>query len=501
MNDLLIAQNRFGLGACPSTHISGAPKVWLRDQFGRYQAKPGGMETLATATEIAQDLSDTQMQARAAAKEKKGDAQGVPGQSELPARQMSPGETVDMAAAKEASPKKEAQAEFRAFSRDQYVAQIGIRVRNAVVSNTPFVERLVHFWANHFAVSADKMTAIAFAGLLEFEAIRPHVLGRFEDMLVAVEQHPAMLLYLDQAQSVGPDSIVGARAEAAGRKAGLNENLGREILELHTLGVRTGYSQDDVTEFARALTGWTVAGIGRGRVGPKVMGNRQPGQFLFAEPLHEPGARTIMGKHYGQSGEAQARAVLADLARHPATARHLATKLARHFVADDPPEPLVARLEQAYLKSHGDLPTVYRALIDAPEAWAPMPAKFRTPWQWSIALLRSLYDGSQAPLATVQDKALAGMFVELGQPVWKPGSPAGYDDVAESWAAPDSLYRRVELAGRFAGRAPATIDPRALAERLLGTGLSPATAQVIAGAGSPKEGLSLLFVSPEMLRS
>jgi uncharacterized protein (DUF1800 family) len=170
--------------------------------------------------------------------------------------------------------------------RDQYVAAVGARTASALASDTPFVERMVHFWANHFAVSIDKIAVVGLAGAFEFEAIRPHVLGKFGDLLAAVEHHPAMLLYLDQAQSIGPGSVVAQRAAARGRARGLNENLAREILELHTLGVRSVYSQADVTEFARSLTGWTVGGLGRQ---PFLTGS--PGRFLFAEPLHEPAAK------------------------------------------------------------------------------------------------------------------------------------------------------------------------------------------------------------------
>jgi uncharacterized protein (DUF1800 family) len=272
------------------------------------------------------------------------------------------------------TPMPPALAEPKSIVRDQHILQAGRRIRNAVATDTPFVERMVHFWANHFAISVDKMELVGLGGLMEFEAIRPHVLGRFEDMLLAVEQHPAMLLYLDQAQSVGPDSTVGTRANRNGRKSvGLNENLAREIMELHTLGVRSGYTQADVTEFARAMTGWTVTGIGRGGL-PKPLTDPLPvGSFVFAPTLHQPGERTILGKRYNQEGEAQARAVLADFARSPATAHHIATKLARHVVADDPPPSLVNRLARAYHGSQGDLPTLYRALIEAKEAWKPAP--------------------------------------------------------------------------------------------------------------------------------
>ncbi|HEY1124165.1 MAG TPA: DUF1800 domain-containing protein [Sphingobium sp.] len=503
-----IAFNRFGLGRRPYDPEPGDAKAWLTGQFANYQPALPGAASLAGPAEIARDLGDTiqRIAAGSIGGEQGGEALRRPGQGggllarrRPPAPAMQPDQA--MQAAPEAmDPKKQARAEVRAFSRDQHIAQVSLRIHNAVATDTPFVERLVHFWSNHFAVSADKLQTIAFSGLMEFDAIRPHVLGRFEDMLVAVERHPAMLLYLDQAQSVGPNSTLGSRAAGAGRKVGLNENLGREILELHTLGVRSGYTQGDVTEFARALTGWTVAGIGRGRIAERLQQGGKPGEFFFAPPLHEPGARTILGKSYAQAGEAQAGAVLGDLARHPATARHIATKLARHFVADEPPPALVARLETAFLKSDGDLPTVYRALVEAPEAWNAEPAKFRTPWQWGVALLRGVSVDRAKPVAQVNDRILAGLFQELGQPVWRPGSPAGFDDVAASWAAPDALYRRVELAGRVAQQARADTDARALAERLFGAGLSAETKRAIAQADSPQQGLALLLVAPEMMR-
>jgi uncharacterized protein (DUF1800 family) len=478
----LIALNRFGLGKRAWEPLPADAKSWLTTQFARYKPEIAGASTLATRAQLAEDIAELREAART------GRLQNIPTTAQ------------QMAAQPDAGTNKQMRAETRQYARDQHIAQIGLRLRSAVASDTPFVERLVHFWANHFAISVDKLVTIGMGGLLEFEAIRPHVLGRFEDMLLAVERHPAMLLYLDQAQSVGPGSMAGQRAARNGRKLGLNENLAREILELHTLGVRSGYSQADVTEFARALTGWTVAGLGRGPAARLLERGAGPGDFVFADLLHEPGTRTILGKSYRQDGEAQARAVLADLAASPATAHHLCTKLARHFVADDPPEALVARLEQAWMGSHGDLPTVYRALIASPEAWVPAPAKFRTPWQWGVAVFRAVSPRERAGFPDTPDRALAGMFVELGQPVWRPGSPAGFDDIAASWAAPDALYRRVEMAGRIASQAPASLDPRQIAGAVLGPSLTGATREAIAHAENTREGLSLLLVSPEMLR-
>jgi uncharacterized protein (DUF1800 family) len=332
------------------------------------------------------------------------------------------------------------------------------------------------------------------AGLLEFEAIRSHVLGRFSDMLIAVEQHPAMLIYLDQAQSIGPDSRAGRLIAArGGQKRGLNENLAREILELHTLGVRAGYTQADVSEFARAMTGWTVSGLGRGPAA-RLLGDGPVGEFAFAELLHQPGDRQIIGRRYRQDGERQAQAVLVDLAANPATARHISTKLARHFAGDDPPPAMVERLGQAYLKSGGDLPAVYRAIIESPEAWSPRPLKFKSPWEWSVSALRALGQTSLEP------QVAGALMNQLGQPTWKPGSPAGFDDIAASWAAPEALVRRVEVAQRLAERASSSVDPRAIAEKVLPGALGEATRTAIARAASPAEGLALLLVSPEFVR-
>jgi uncharacterized protein (DUF1800 family) len=367
----------------------------------------------------------------------------------------------------------------------------------AINSPAPFVERLVHFWANHFAVSIDKFIIVGLAGQLEFDAIRPNVLGSFRDMLFAVERHPAMLLYLDQAQSIGPNSAAGqiAQRRQAAQKPGLNENLAREILELHTLGVRSVYSQADVTEFARAMTGWTVAGLGRGARARFAGTEGEPGDFVYADRLHEPGTRTILGQSWSQPGESQAAAVLDMLAVHPATAQHLSTKLARHFAGDDPPPALVARLQAAYLKSGGDLPTLYRVLIESPECWVAQPGKFKTPWEWTISAMRALGTSDVANnLATV------GLLKQLGQPVWQPGSPAGWDDVAASWAGPDAVLRRVEAAERMAQRTRDTIDARLRAAQILPGALGEVTAQAIARAESPGQGIALMLVAPEFMR-
>jgi uncharacterized protein (DUF1800 family) len=467
MSMTALASNRFGLGARTDDRATSDPKRDLIAQFDRYEPKPAAFAAAPTRASVANELADyleTVRGFRANADNK--DA---------------------------AKPEMQAARKLaRVAGRDAYLSLVGARMNAALTTPAPFVERLVHFWANHFAVSADKLTVIGMGGLLEVEAIRPHVLGKFSDMLLAVEQHPAMLLYLDQAQSVGPDSPIGSRVAARGvRKIGLNENLAREILELHTLGVRTGYSQADVTEFARAMTGWTVAGVTRGPM-QRFLSNAPPGDFAFVPQLHQPGDRTVMGRRYAQGGQGQAKAVLLDLAAHVATATHIATKLARHFTGDVPPPALVSRLANAFRVSGGDLPSVYRVLIDAPEVRAAKP-KFKSPWDWSVSALRAV------GVRSIEGQQAANMLNQLGQPVWRPGSPAGFDDVDATWAGPDALFRRVETAGRLATRG-AGLDARKTVEAVLAGSLTPATASAISRCESPAEGLALMLVCPEFLR-
>jgi uncharacterized protein (DUF1800 family) len=265
--------------------------------------------------------------------------------------------------------------QVQAQIRDMAIAEMAARGRLAAATPAAFRERWTLFWANHFTVSATKGAVAPIAGTFEREAIRPHVFGRFEDLLLASSQHPAMLLYLDQAASVGPDSPAGRSAAGQRRQAGLNENLAREIMELHTVGVHGGYSQADVTEFARALTGWSIS---RAQDAARGADTAAPGSFMFRPLAHEPGSRQVLGRTYVQDGQAQGRAVLADLAANPATARHIAQKLAVHFVADDPPPALVARLEHSFISSRGRLDTLAATMIDSPEAWTPAAAKFKT---------------------------------------------------------------------------------------------------------------------------
>ena len=356
------------------------------------------------------------------------------------------------------------------------------RLQRATMADCGFVERLVVFWSNHFCISAGKGgLARMWAGSFEREAIRPHVLGRFADMLKAVEQHPAMLFFLDNQQSLGPDSRAGQN-----RNRGLNENLAREIMELHTLGVGGGYSQDDVTSLARIITGWTYAGR-QGQLGA-------PGTFVFNANAHQPGAQRVMGRIYDPGGVAQGEAVLADLARHPSTAKFIAAKLARHFVADDPPPALVARLTDVFVKFDGDLKAMAMALVDSDEAWKPPLTKMRSPYEFLVAGGRLL-----AQIPTDPGRYINGLNA-LGQPLWAPAGPNGFPDSNAAWAAPEGMKLRLDISAQIASRLADGIDPRALLEMAAADAASEETRKTIERAESRQQALALLLMSPEFQR-
>ncbi|WP_033073933.1 DUF1800 domain-containing protein [Sphingopyxis sp. MWB1] len=475
-----LAAHRFGLGPRADAPAPANPATWLAHQIDAFDPKPPALSVQPGRPAIAAAYTAYREERQAVRRTRRDDAPAAA--------------PMEDAASADAAPERAARIAIRGFYRDAVEA----RLAQAVATPTPFAERLVHFWSNHFAISADKQLVVGFAGNYEFEAIRPHIMGKFADLLIAAVRHPAMLLYLDQAQSIGPDSPMAARIKARRpdrANLGLNENLAREIMELHTLGVRSGYSQADVTAFAKALTGWTVAGVGRGASARLKPADAPDGDAIFIPRLHQPGRQSILGKAYDQPGAAQAEAVLRDLAVHPATAGHIATKLARHFAGDTPPTPLVERLKANFLESGGDLPALYRTLIASPEVWAAQPAMFKSPWDWMAAMLRAL-----PASARESQRNIAGMFVQLGQPIWRPGSPAGYDDRVATWAGSAALMQRVELASRIAGRIGDRVDARQLAPLVLADGLAPVTAQAIARADSPGQGLALLFASPAFLR-
>lgn len=486
MSPASIALNRFGYGFSAKDAAVGDPRAFLLRQFDAFDPAPAAiaarLDTRAKTGEMLELLRRLRQDTRAmTAMEQAGTPTTAEGMTRQEAR----------AAALDGLPPeyREQLVEARRVLADD----IAVRVNTALTSPAPMVERLVHFWSNHFSVSVGKPGTQFEAGPHEFTAIRPHVLGRFSDMLKAAVLHPAMLIYLDQFQSIGPNAPFAQRRARRGgdqqRPRGLNENLAREVLELHTLGVDGGYSQSDVTELARALTGWTVPGIGRvGR-----FAEDQPSGAAFVAQVHEPGARQVLGRSYPAGEAKQALAILDDLAAHTATARHIATKFARHFAGDTPPPALVARLEADFLTSGGDLASLTRTLIEAPEAWTPGPVKFRTPFEWLVAALRL------TGTATLPPQRIVGALTELGHVPWRAPSPAGYDDLAASWAGPDALIRRVELAERIARNAPQD-GVIARAEAAFPGALGEATLTQLKRAESGQQALALLMVSPEMMR-
>lgn len=452
-----IAANRFGLGARPGEleSIDKNPQAWLLDQLQGPSRPPSAIQTLPASDRILVEIKELRDQ-RAQARKNDEDADKAYGRT----------------------------------VRQHHMQQVSAHFDVAISTDYPFHERLVHFWNNHFAVSADKQPLPVLVGAFENEVIRPNLDGKFSDLLLAVEKHPAMLLYLDNQQSVGPNSEAGRRANRRNpsKRTGLNENLAREILELHTLGVDGGYSQADVTDFARALTGWSI-GNERGR-----RHSGTPGQYHFRSEIHEPGSVSIMGKRYKQKGIAQGEAILSDLSTHPATARHLAEKLARHFVADDPPAGLVDSLAKTFLESGGDLPALHTALVKAADPWQTPFAKYKTPEDFVISTFRAFrYEPTNM-------RTVFTALESMGQAPYRPGSPAGWPDTAAHWGGADGLYKRIEWSNAIARNMRSRVNPVELAEQVLGPALGDHTRTAIARAESLQQGLTLLLVSPEFQR-
>ena len=370
---------------------------------------------------------------------------------------------------------------------DRHLSEINARLNGMIHKpKFGFNERLVLFWANHFAVATDKSSPIRItAGAFEREAIRPNIFGRFTDLVMAVETHPCMLTYLDNVTSIGPGSAEGLKT-----RGGLNENLAREIMELHVLGVGSGYTQADVTALAAALTGWSVSKM------PETIRGAGDG-FDYIPANHQPGNQKVLGKVYADNGFFQAADIITDLTVRPATARHIAYKLARHFVADIPPQTLVNGLADTFLKTGGDLSAVYSALIDSEEAWLPTCTKIRSPQEHLIAMLRAT--GIQVRPALLKQALYA-----MGQSLWTPPGPNGFPDTFAAWATPEGLSTRVDVAAFIATQILADrshhLDPRELAVRSLGPRLSRTTTEAVAHAESSGQGLALLFMSPEFLR-
>ncbi|MBR0702232.1 DUF1800 family protein [Bradyrhizobium diazoefficiens] len=506
----LVALNRFGFGARGGAsgdliNASSDPRGFVKAEL----ARPSGVLLEAPGLQSTQQLGqavfayqDQVKQAREAAKAATPADTPAPAEQKPALRrnlslnaaateiagQMTDGKPSDNAAKPEtmqpgvAAPAAKPAPQPLNVIQKTFRAEALARLQRATLTTCGFTERLVVFWSNHFCISASKgELARIWAGAFEREAIRPHVLGRFADMLRAVEQHPAMLFFLDNQQSLGPDSRAGQN-----RKRGLNENLAREIMELHTLGVGGGYTQDDVTSLARIITGWTFAGR-QGQLGP-------PGSFVFNANAHQPGPQTLLGKTYEPAGLAQGEAALSDIARHPSAANFIATKFVRHFVADDPPPALVARLRDVFVKTDGDLKAMATTLVDSDEAWKAPLTKMRSPYDFLVASGRLLARVPEDPGAYLNNLNL------LGQPLWSPAGPNGFPDTSAAWAAPEGMKLRLDIAAQMGARLGNNIDPLDLLEFAAADAASIETRRTIERAESRQQALALLLMSPEMQR-
>ncbi len=488
LNIAVIAAHRFGFGPRPGElrAIAGDPHGWVKSQLRQPTTLPPPIATLPPAEDdllaFGRWLARRRLNGGNAARiEERAERQGVT-QEDL--RRLS------------------VEEDFVENFRERATRAVAARLEAAITSERPVHERLVHFWSNHFTVSTAKPAAIALPPSFEKDAIRPHVSGKFADMLRASSKHPGMIVYLDNWLSIGPNSRAAQnprrarRLPGGGRPTGINENLAREILELHTLGVNGGYNQADVQALAAIITGWTYE---RARLRDYVsdaQGERNGAQlFEFDADAHEPGPKTLLGRTYAQDGVAQGEAALNDLAHHPATARFIATKLCRHYIADTPPAPAIERVARAFQQSDGDLRETMEALVDSPEAWETPLAKFKRPEEYAITLLRAVNARDLPPGAGI------AALTAMGQRPYSAPGPDGWADSAEAWLTADLVWKRLEFAQAFSNRiARADVNPIELGEACLGPAMSDETRTAIMRAESPAQGLALLFGAPEMQR-
>jgi uncharacterized protein (DUF1800 family) len=470
----ILALHRFGMGPRPGSiaAIESDPRGALIAELERPSASNIAASSLPPSAKAFRTVTDAyaKRQAKAIVAKKEQEAKR---QQMAEAASMTEGtaqDTGEMAA-------KTAADAVPDPGRQIYLNEASIRTAAALGAEIGFVERLVWFWSNHLCVSIDKIRSMS--GAYEREAIRPHVLGRFADLLLATEGHPAMLFYLDQTISMGANSIAGIN-----RTRGLNENLAREILELHTLGVRSGYTQSDVIAFANVLTGWTLV--------PPGDNPEHGGEFTFNPRLHEPGVQKVLGKSYDDETVEQGQAVLRDLAASPATATHVATKLARYFIADAPPPALVESLVKTFLDTGGDLKEIARTMVSSSESWTQPPTKLKRPSEWVVGMVRA------TGIAQVDPERFTGGQALLGEPLWRPPSPKGFPDDEASWI--DGMGRRLDVANNFAERVSDRVDPQDVIETVLGSSVSSDVKQAVGRAESRQQALALLFMSAEFQR-
>ncbi|MDA9496397.1 DUF1800 domain-containing protein [Bradyrhizobium sp. CCBAU 11357] len=476
--ETVLALQRFGMGPRPGSiaAMGSDPRGALIAELDRplTLTAAAGLPTSAKAFRTVADAN-----ARRTARVKQAQQQAKKQQMAAAAPAMSEdqaqGQVQDKDAAEMAA--KQAADAVPDPGRPMYLQEAKLRTEAALAADIGFAERLVWFWSNHFCVSANKIQSMS--GAYEREAVRANALGRFVDLLLAVEGHPAMLFYLDNLESMGANSIAGIN-----RSRGLNENIAREIMELHTLGVRTGYTQDDVISFANVMTGWTLV--------PPGADPQHGGEFTFNPRLHEPGGQTVLGKRYEQEDAEQGRAVLRDLAAHPATSTHVATKLARHFVADEPPPALVEQMAKTFRDTEGDLKQVAMAMVSSDEAWRGPPSKLKRPGEWVVGMVRA------AGITVVDPVLYTGGQQLLGEPLWRPSSPKGYPDDEASWI--DGVGRRLDVANNVAERITGMADPQVIIEDVFASEIAPEVKQAVGRAESRQQALALLFMSADFQR-
>ena len=367
------------------------------------------------------------------------------------------------------------------FPRTTLTSMSADTLNQAISSSNSVSWRLLDFFSNHFSVSANGRLMVGLSATLEREAIAPNMLGNFEDMLMAVEQHPAMLIYLNNEKSFGPNSKIAKKHKK--QKIGLNENLAREIMELHTLGVDGGYSQLDVIELAKGITGWSVKS-------PKKDGGTG---FIFRDWGHEPGTRSLFGKKYSQRGIAQGQQMLRDLAMNPATAKYVCAKLAHHFVSPNPSAALLNEMEATWMKTQGNIKQVMFSLFDADDAWLDTAQKFKTPREFVISSYRAL-----AP-KKINDKALLFSLINLGQQPFNAGSPAGFSDDESDWLGASALMARIDWSSMMSAYRNG-INAEKMLKLAFGESVSQHTYQTVMRAESRQQAMTLLLMSPEFQR-
>ncbi|MFD2166739.1 DUF1800 family protein [Thalassotalea euphylliae] len=373
--------------------------------------------------------------------------------------------------------KKEGKVFRSSYSKDTY-RNYCIDSFNAYLQSTNgFGWRVLDFFSNHFSVSAQGRVMTALAPTLEREAILPYLNGYFGDMLRAVIKHPAMLIYLNNEKSFGPESKLGLR-----RGKSFNENLAREILELHTLGVDGGYTQKDVNQLALAITGWSVANPTKeGETG-----------FKFRRNGHQGGSQTILNKVYAQPGINKGEIILSDLSQHPSTIKHLATKIASHFIVDKPSDDLISQLSETWANSKGHIPSVMRTLLESEQGQSLTRRKFKTGREYVISSLRMVGVKKLKPKQAMRSLSL------MGQQPFKAGSPAGFDDSESTWLAPNALLNKVEWISLVSQYGNVEIND--IVQRVFANNTTSDNKSVVERAESKQLAISLALLSPEFMR-